>query len=153
MEGFTPALTRDIEMSVNQVIAENHEVKVYRLPRAEAMEIPDLIRTKINLLPPGIQEIRIVEIVGVDMQADGGTHVHETSEVGSCGFSRPRTKASRTSAWRSPSAIERGRDAAMNGRRRGGAGDRGGGNPPDHSWSRRVPRPFKAGSVKNRRQR
>jgi misacylated tRNA(Ala) deacylase len=83
MEGFTHALTRDIEMSVNQAIAENHEVKVYRLPRAQAMEIPDLIRTKINLLPPDIQEIRIVEIVGVDLQADGGTHVHETSEVGS----------------------------------------------------------------------
>ncbi len=83
MEGFTPALTRDIEMSVNQAIAENHEVKVYRLPREQAMEIPDLIRTKINLLPPDIHEIRIVEIVGVDLQADGGTHVHETSEVGS----------------------------------------------------------------------
>lgn len=83
MEGFTPALTRDIEMSVNQAIAEDHAVKVYRLPRARAMEIPDLIRTKINLLPPGIQEIRIVEIVGVDLQADGGTHVHTTSEVGS----------------------------------------------------------------------
>jgi misacylated tRNA(Ala) deacylase len=83
MEGFTPALVRDIEMSVNQAIAENHEVRVYRLPRAQAMEIPDLIRTKINLLPPDIQEIRIVEIVGVDLQADGGTHVHETSEVGS----------------------------------------------------------------------
>ncbi len=83
MEGFTPALIRDIEMSVNQAIAENHEVKVYRLPRAQAMEIPDLIRTKINLLPPGIQEIRIVEIVGVDVQADGGTHVRETGEVSS----------------------------------------------------------------------
>ena len=47
------------------------------------MEIPDLIRTKINLLPPDIHEIRIVEIVGVDLQADGGTHVRETSEVGS----------------------------------------------------------------------
>jgi misacylated tRNA(Ala) deacylase len=83
MEGFTPALTRDIEQSVNQAIAEDHEVKVYRLPRAQAMEIPDLIRTKINLLPSDIAEIRIVEIVGVDLQADGGTHVHRTSEVGS----------------------------------------------------------------------
>ena len=83
MEGFTPALTRDIEICVNQVIAENHPIKVYRLPRAQALEIPDLIRTKINLLPPDIHEIRIVEIVGVDLQADGGTHVRETSEVGS----------------------------------------------------------------------
>ncbi len=82
MEGFSPALVKDIEASVNQAIRENHPIKVYRLPRAEAMQIPDLIRTKINLLPPDIQEIRIVEIVGVDLQADGGTHVHETSEVG-----------------------------------------------------------------------
>lgn len=82
MEGFSPALVKDIEASVNQAVRENHPIKVYRLPRAEAMQIPDLIRTKINLLPPDIQEIRIVEIVGVDLQADGGTHVHETSEVG-----------------------------------------------------------------------
>jgi misacylated tRNA(Ala) deacylase len=52
------------------------------LPRAEAFAIPDLIRTKINLLPEGISEVRVVEIVGLDMQADGGTHVHNTSEVG-----------------------------------------------------------------------
>lgn len=82
MEGFSPALVQDIEASVNQAVRENHPVRVYRLPRAEAMVIPDLIRTKINLLPPDIQVIRIVEIVGVDLQADGGTHVHETREVG-----------------------------------------------------------------------
>ena len=82
MEGFSPALIADIEASVNQAIRENHRIKVYRLPRADAMEIPDLIRTRINLLPPDIHEIRIVEIVGVDLQADGGTHVRETSEVG-----------------------------------------------------------------------
>ena len=44
--------------------------------------IPDLIRTKINLLPEGIAEVRIVEIVGLDLQADGGTHVANTAEVG-----------------------------------------------------------------------
>ncbi|HEX2350137.1 MAG TPA: alanyl-tRNA editing protein [Ktedonobacterales bacterium] len=82
MEGFSPALVAEIEASVNQAIRENHPIKVYRLPREEAMQIPDLIRTKINLLPPDIQVIRIVEIVGVDLQADGGTHVHETREVG-----------------------------------------------------------------------
>ena len=52
------------------------------LPRDEAFQIPDLIRTKINLLPAGIQEVRTVEIVGLDLQADGGTHVNNTSEVG-----------------------------------------------------------------------
>ena len=52
------------------------------LPRDEAFQIPDLIRTKINLLPEGIQEVRTVEIVGLDLQADGGTHVANTREVG-----------------------------------------------------------------------
>ena len=53
------------------------------LPRDEAFAIPDLIRTKINLLPPGISEVRTIEIVGLDLQADGGTHVANTREVGS----------------------------------------------------------------------
>ena len=57
-------------------------MRVRILPRAQAFEIPDLIRTKINLLPEGIQEIRTVEIVGLDLQADGGTHVANTHEVG-----------------------------------------------------------------------
>ena len=51
-------------------------------PREVAFQIPDLIRTKINLLPEGIQEVRTVEIVGLDLQADGGTHVSNTGEVG-----------------------------------------------------------------------
>ncbi|MBI4770641.1 MAG: alanyl-tRNA editing protein, partial [Chloroflexi bacterium] len=52
------------------------------LPREEAFQIPDLIRTKINLLPEGIAEVRTVEIEGLDLQADGGTHVANTHEVG-----------------------------------------------------------------------
>ena len=52
------------------------------LPRDEAFAIPDLIRTKINLLPEGIREVRTIEIVGLDLQADGGTHVANTREVG-----------------------------------------------------------------------
>ena len=82
IENLTPDFVRDIELRVNETAAEDHPIKVYSLPRAEAMEIPDLIRTKINLLPPEISEIRIVEIVGVDLQADGGTHVASTREVG-----------------------------------------------------------------------
>jgi misacylated tRNA(Ala) deacylase len=82
MEVFTPDLVRDIELCVNEALAEDHLVKVYVLPREQAFEIPDLIRTKINLLPPAITTIRIVEIEGVDLQADGGTHVRGTREVG-----------------------------------------------------------------------
>jgi misacylated tRNA(Ala) deacylase len=62
------------------------------LPRAEAFAIPDLIRTKINLLPEGIDEVRTVEIVGLDLQADGGTHVRNTREVGSLKVIGTRSK-------------------------------------------------------------
>ena len=57
-------------------------MSVSKFFRAEAFQIPDLIRTKINLLPEGIMEVRIVEIEGLDLQADGGTHVANTREVG-----------------------------------------------------------------------
>jgi len=72
----------EIEAKCNAEIAAAHDVRVQILPRAEAFQIPDLIRTKINLLPAGISEVRTVEIVGLDLQADGGTHVANTSEVG-----------------------------------------------------------------------
>ncbi|HET8785872.1 MAG TPA: alanyl-tRNA editing protein [Candidatus Limnocylindrales bacterium] len=71
-----------IEAAVNVELAAEREVRVNVLPRAEAFAIPDLIRTKINLLPDGIEEIRTIEIVGLDLQADGGTHVANTREVG-----------------------------------------------------------------------
>jgi len=75
-------LVSEIEASVNAEIAEGHAVRAAILPREQAFQIPDLIRTKINLLPPQIQEVRTVEIVGLDLQADGGTHVANTREVG-----------------------------------------------------------------------
>ena len=75
-------LVGEIETKCNAEIAAARDVRVRILPRAQAFEIPDLIRTKINLLPEGIQEIRTVEIVGLDLQADGGTHVANTREVG-----------------------------------------------------------------------
>lgn len=80
------SLTRDliseIEAKCNAEIAAAREIRTQILPREQAFAIPDLIRTKINLLPAGIAEVRTVEIVGLDLQADGGTHVHNTSEVG-----------------------------------------------------------------------
>jgi misacylated tRNA(Ala) deacylase len=75
-------LVREIEDKVNVEIQRGHEVRVKILPRAEAFRIPDLIRTKINLLPENITQVRTVEIVGLDLQADGGTHVANTREVG-----------------------------------------------------------------------
>ena len=67
---------------VNSEVQQGREVRVRILPRAEAFQIPDLIRTKIKLLPEGIAEVRTIEIVGLDLQADGGTHVANTREVG-----------------------------------------------------------------------
>ncbi|MBI3177716.1 MAG: alanyl-tRNA editing protein [Chloroflexi bacterium] len=75
-------LVKEIEVKVNAEVAAARPIRVKILPRAEAFAIPDLIRTKINLLPEGIAEVRTVEIVGLDLQADGGTHVANTAEVG-----------------------------------------------------------------------
>jgi misacylated tRNA(Ala) deacylase len=75
-------LVRDIEERVNAEVAAARAIRVSFLPRADADRHPDLIRTKINLLPPGITTVRVVEIEGLDTQADGGTHVANTSEVG-----------------------------------------------------------------------
>jgi misacylated tRNA(Ala) deacylase len=75
-------LVSEIEERCNFEIAAAHPVKTQILPREDAFQIPDLIRTKINLLPPQITEIRTVELEGLDLQADGGTHVRNTQEVG-----------------------------------------------------------------------
>lgn len=75
-------LVMEIEAAINVEVAKARLVQTYILPRQEAFQIPDLIRTKINLLPESIQEVRVVEITGLDLQADGGTHVSNTAEVG-----------------------------------------------------------------------
>jgi len=75
-------LVAAIEEAINAEVAAARPVRVRILPREEAFQIPDLIRTKINLLPSGISEVRTVELEGLDLQADGGTHVANTSEVG-----------------------------------------------------------------------
>ena len=81
-ETMSGELVGEIEMRVNEEVAADREIRVAILPREEAFAIPDLIRTKINLLPEGISEVRTIEIVGLDLQADGGTHVARTSEIG-----------------------------------------------------------------------
>jgi misacylated tRNA(Ala) deacylase len=75
-------LVQNIETAVNQEVEKARSVHVSILPREEAFQIPDLIRTKINLLPEGIEKVRVVHIEGLDLQADGGTHVANTREVG-----------------------------------------------------------------------
>jgi misacylated tRNA(Ala) deacylase len=81
-ESMSGDFVDSIEAAVNEELAAARDVRVAVLPRAEAFAIPDLIRTKINLLPEGIEQIRTIEIVGLDLQADGGTHVANTREVG-----------------------------------------------------------------------
>lgn len=81
-ERMQKELVTEIEERINAEVAAARDVKVAILPREEAFQIPDLIRTKINLLPEGIPEVRTIELVGLDLQADGGTHVANTREVG-----------------------------------------------------------------------
>ncbi|MFJ8580454.1 alanyl-tRNA editing protein [Micromonospora sp. NPDC093277] len=77
-----PDFKSRIEELVNAEVAADRSVAVRVLPRAEALALPDIIRTQSNLIPPDEQEVRIVDIVGLDVQADGGTHVASTAQVG-----------------------------------------------------------------------
>ena len=81
-ENFSAEFVEELETKVNAEVAETQDIHAHNLTREEADQVPDLIRTKINLLPPNIQEIRTIEINGLDLQADGGTHVANTREVG-----------------------------------------------------------------------
>jgi misacylated tRNA(Ala) deacylase len=77
-EGFGPR----IEELVNAELAADRPIEVQFLPRDTAVQDDDLIRTKVNMIPESVSEIRVVDIVGLDKQADGGTHVRSTAEVG-----------------------------------------------------------------------
>ena len=81
LEDLNPARVQRIETAANAAIAAGAPVSIRLLPREEAFQIPDLIRTKINLLPPGITEVRVVSVGDLDTQADGGTHVADAREV------------------------------------------------------------------------
>jgi misacylated tRNA(Ala) deacylase len=81
-ESMSGELVREIEDKVNKEVAARRPIRVDFLDRDAANRHPDLIRTKINLLPEGITSVRVVEIEGLDIQADGGTHVADTGEVG-----------------------------------------------------------------------
>ncbi len=82
LEQMSGDFAREIETRVNEEISNARPINIEMISRKSASEIPDLIRTKINLLPEAIQEVRTVDIVGLDLQADGGTHVENTKEVG-----------------------------------------------------------------------
>gem|GEM_PF-4762 len=87
-EGFTERVTE----IVNAEIAADRPIEVSVLPRDTALEDADLIRTKVNLIPDFVKDIRIIDIVGLDKQADGGTHVPSTGEVGTFAITKTESK-------------------------------------------------------------
>ena len=89
---WTPSVAEEMIRKANQEVDRDREVKVYMLPREEALALPDLIRTKTNLIPPEVTHIRLVEIEGLDRQADGGTHVRSTLEIGDISLRGTRSK-------------------------------------------------------------
>jgi misacylated tRNA(Ala) deacylase len=82
LESMSQEFGREVEEKLNARLAEDHPVHVSFLPRAQVLEDPDLIRTKVNLIPEWIDPVRVIDIEGIDKQADGGTHVRATGEVG-----------------------------------------------------------------------
>jgi len=82
LDSMSQEFGREVEAALNAALAEDHTVHVTFIPRAEALSDPDLIRTKVSLIPDHVDPIRVVDIEGIDKQADGGTHVRSTAEVG-----------------------------------------------------------------------
>ena len=82
LDTLSSEFAKEVEESVNKEVENELDIEINIMEREEAFKIPDLIRTKINLLPNSIQQIRTVNITGLDLQADGGTHVNNTKEVG-----------------------------------------------------------------------
>jgi len=82
LESIDAEFGREVEEKLNAELAADRPVRVSFLPRAEALADPDLIRTKVNLIPESVDPIRVIDIEGLDRQADGGTHVRSTAEVG-----------------------------------------------------------------------
>ena len=82
LDTLSSEFVKEVEASVNKEVRNELDIEIKIMDREEAFKIPDLIRTKINLLPDAIKQIRTVNITGLDLQADGGTHVNNTKEVG-----------------------------------------------------------------------
>jgi len=82
LESVPEGFKESIEAACNVEVDADRAIAAYELPREEAFAIPDIIRTATNLLPPTIEVVRIVDIQGLDVQADGGTHVASTSQIG-----------------------------------------------------------------------
>ena len=82
LEGISAEFGREVERRLNVELVKGYPAEVLWMARSEALSDPDLIRTKVNLIPEWVAQIRVIDIVGLDRQADGGTHVRSTLEVG-----------------------------------------------------------------------
>ena len=82
LDGIPEGFKESVEDAINAEVDADRAIRAYSLARDEAFAIPDIIRTATNLLPPEIEIVRIVDIDGLDVQADGGTHVASTRQVG-----------------------------------------------------------------------
>ena len=82
LESMSADFAREVERAINEEVSTERPVHAAVHPREEALTIPDLIRTKVNLIPESVTEIRTIDIEGLDLQADGGIHVANTREVG-----------------------------------------------------------------------
>jgi misacylated tRNA(Ala) deacylase len=89
---WDPEDKASLEEELNTQLAAARPVEVSFLPREEADQDPSLIRTKVSLLPASLTEVRIIDIVGLDRQADGGTHVASTTEVGQVRIAKVESK-------------------------------------------------------------
>jgi misacylated tRNA(Ala) deacylase len=82
LDAISQGFGREVEEKLNAELSQDRPVHVSFLPRADALADPDLIRTKVSLIPEDVDPIRVIDIEGIDKQADGGTHVRSTAEVG-----------------------------------------------------------------------
>jgi misacylated tRNA(Ala) deacylase len=92
LDAMSAEFGREVEERLNQALASDAPVHVSFLPRTEALADPDLIRTKVNLIPEAVDPIRVIDIEGLDKQADGGTHVRSTAEVGRVRVAKTESK-------------------------------------------------------------
>jgi misacylated tRNA(Ala) deacylase len=92
LDAMSAEFGREVEERLNEALAADAPVHVSFLPRAEALADPDLIRTKVNLIPEAVDPIRVIDIEGLDKQADGGTHVRSTAEVGRVRVAKTKSK-------------------------------------------------------------
>jgi misacylated tRNA(Ala) deacylase len=92
LESMSVEFGQEVEERLNAMLAESHPIEVLFLPRAQALADPDLIRTKVSLIPEHVDPIRVIDIRGLDRQADGGTHVADTVEVGRVRVTKTESK-------------------------------------------------------------